>query len=389
MIEIKMYPASEGDAFLISFGDNQEVNILIDMGLTDTYKNHIRNDLISLKNKNRKIDLLVITHVDQDHIQGAISFLEENGNEQKIIEVSEVWHNSYRHLQFEKEKQHINSDERISLEQIKLQNQSKINTGESNITVKQGSTLASLLFKYNYNWNSSFNNKAICIDNDSLVDLPNINIKLLSPDNKKLNSLSRTWLKHLESISYNFSISDDIVFDDAYELYIKNQKDSVVAYNDTSQSTNIFNIENLANLEGKDTSKTNGSSISFIIEYDDKKLLFLADSHNDIIINELSSLKDNGYELDFEVVKASHHGSKNNTSKKLLNLISSKRYLISTSGAKHAHPDIETIAKIATTNDSKEILTNYLHEKLSIFNNEYLENKHNYKVKHCNIINIT
>ena len=107
MIEIKMYPAKKGDAFLVSFGTKKEINILIDMGFIDTYQNHIKHDLIELNQKGRSIDLLVITHIDQDHIQGAIKFFEENGSSNNIIEVKEVWHNSYRHLQFDKNKEKI------------------------------------------------------------------------------------------------------------------------------------------------------------------------------------------------------------------------------------------------------------------------------------------
>ncbi|XKW97216.1 hypothetical protein R8G64_01655 [Tenacibaculum maritimum] len=74
MINIKMYEASEGDAFLVSFGQDENINLLIDMGLSETYNNHIKRDLISLNERAKSIQLLVITHIDKDHIEGAISF---------------------------------------------------------------------------------------------------------------------------------------------------------------------------------------------------------------------------------------------------------------------------------------------------------------------------
>ena len=379
-----MYPACEGDAFLISFGENQETNIIIDMGLSDTYTSFIRNDLIELKNQGRKIDLLIITHVDQDHIQGAITFFEENGIEQNIIEVSEVWHNSFRHLQFEKEKTHLTNEERLTLEQIKLQNQYMNKYGESDATVEQGSTLAGLLYANKCNWNNSFTNKAVCIENNFRTSLPELNITLLSPDQGKLKRLSKVWLEYLETTSYNFNISEDTIFDDAYELYIQNIQDIEAITSDASNSKETFNIEKLSDSKGKDSSKTNGSSISFIINYKGKKLLFLGDAHNDNIFNELNKLKNSGYELDFEVVKVAHHGSKNNISKEFLELIKSKRYLISTSGARHCHPDLEAIAKIATAGHSKQIITNYRHEKLKHFNDSKLEIKYKYKIHNCN-----
>ena len=101
---IDMFPAENGDAFLIRF-DNKK-NILIDMGYADTYKNHIKDSLLKIKNENQCIDLLIITHIDEDHIEGAIEFFKENGsaNNPNIIEVKEVWHNSYSTIRRNKTK---------------------------------------------------------------------------------------------------------------------------------------------------------------------------------------------------------------------------------------------------------------------------------------------
>ena len=48
--------------------------------------------------------MLVVTHIDNDHIGGIIELLKENGSNENphIIEIRNIWHNSYRHLQFDK-----------------------------------------------------------------------------------------------------------------------------------------------------------------------------------------------------------------------------------------------------------------------------------------------
>lgn len=388
MIEITMYPAKEGDAFLLSFGEDKHTNIIIDMGLSVTYKDFIRQDLIKLSKSNRKIDLLVVTHVDEDHIQGAISFFEENGREQNVISVNEVWHNSYRHLQFSKEKTQITSQEYANLELIQRQSQSSPKDGESNISVKQGSTLASHLYANRCKWNGSFNNQAVSIDNQSEINISDVKILILSPNRDKLNTLAKCWLRHLNSIIYEFNLSEDEIFDDAYEFFVKYLDDEKSSESNVSLPDDKFDIEQLVSEIGKDRSKTNGSSISFIIEFQTKKLLFLADAHNDIILKELTRLKENGYGMDFDLVKVSHHGSKNNTSKELLHLIQAKHYLISTNGDKHDHPDLESIAKIATANHTKEIITNYKNEKLKVFENDELKKKYGYEIRHCNKLKI-
>ena len=83
---------------------NEDIHILIDGGTANTYRTYLRERLIQLRNDGKAIDLLVVTHIDNDHIGGIIELLKENGSNENphIIEIRNIWHNSYRHLQFDK-----------------------------------------------------------------------------------------------------------------------------------------------------------------------------------------------------------------------------------------------------------------------------------------------
>lgn len=384
MINVKMYEANEGDAFLVSFGQDKGINILIDMGLFDTYVNHIKKDLLELNQKGKRIQLLVISHIDKDHIEGAISFLKENGNKSNIIEVEEIWHNSFRHLQFNKQKiNKIQEEESAALNLIKHQNSNNLKPdGISETSVKEGVTLASLIYENKYRWNHMFNDNAVCIEENFKNLIDDIKIVLLSPDQNKLAKLSKEWEKKLDAIFYDFKLSDEEIFDDAFELYMQNLNNLEGNIKETSSFKDEFNLEKLASIEDKEYTATNGSSISFIIDYKGKKMLFLADSQTDIICKSMTKLKESGYDLNFELVKISHHGSNKNISNELLKLFDSKRYLISTDGKKHSHPNTEVVAKIILkkSNYAKEIIFNYAHAKLSPFQKLSLKKKYNYEI---------
>lgn len=178
---------------------------------------------------------------------------------------------------------------------------------------------------------------------------------------------------------FEFKISDENIFDDAFDFYMQNEKENEVVLNDISSEVN-FNIEELAQVEKIDDSPINGSSISFIIEYKNKKLLFLGDSHENVVFEKLNNLKENNYKLDFDLVKISHHGSYRNTSKRLIELFNSRYYLISTNGLKYRHPNIETIAKIILKKSDvcKTIIFNYEHDKIKIFDKPELKSKYNF-----------
>jgi len=362
MIKIKSYKAGKGDAFLLSFGENKEHNIMIDMGISATYS-QIKPDLELLASNGKKIDLLVVTHMHADHIGGAIKFLKDNGNDKNIIEVDEVWHNSYRHLNFDKKNKSEDIEDRtitVLRNYIERQESMVIEDKIEKSSVRQGSSFSKNL--KDYNWNSSFNGEPVVLKDDTPKKIgKNINIILLSPNESKLNALSSEWLTWLNSkrISHTGSAEE---FEYAFE-FLMQKEDEIKTHIEKASSGSSFNFKELCK-KGEDTEDTtvpNGTSIAFIIEYKDKKLLFLGDAHEEIIYENLNKLKEYGYSLVFDLVKVSHHGSIENISNRLLSIIDSKKYLISTNGKGYEHPSIISLAKIIMNkqNTQKEIIFNY------------------------------
>ena len=82
-LEIMMYDVGQGDSILLNFPNNKR-NIIIDTGSTNDYR--IKNEIIVyLKSKGiKKIDYLIISHGDEDHIGGAITLV-NNYKVDKVI----------------------------------------------------------------------------------------------------------------------------------------------------------------------------------------------------------------------------------------------------------------------------------------------------------------
>ena len=89
---LKMYPARNGDAFLIRENLAKPTAILIDGGYASTFQEYILLDLTNLAHHGYSLDLVVATHIDTDHIAGLLAFFKCNGNSQapKIIPVKDV-----------------------------------------------------------------------------------------------------------------------------------------------------------------------------------------------------------------------------------------------------------------------------------------------------------
>lgn len=390
-IIVKMFPAKNGDCFLVSLGLENKKHILIDCGYVETYRDFLKEELIKIANNGEAIDLMVITHIDQDHILGALSFLKEN-NEAPFIEVKEIWHNSYRHLQFEKEKvEEITEQEKAILSRETVLGSSFLRKRigqnrmcDEKISSKQGSMLAALILEGGYSWNKSFAGKAVNYENKNPIIKDQYTLTLLSPNTEKLNRLSTTWLRELKKQKINFSLSNEKIFDDAYEFYlIRKNEEKIVERNISSGDIdcNEKSIESIAlqNLKEEfDNSVVNGSSISFIIEYRNKRLLFLADAHPDIIYDNISRLE----EKYFDLIKLPHHGSKRNLTGDLAENLNSRLFLISTNGDKHGHPDFDALARIIYNqrHRTKTLVFNYETNTSKILNHAKWKEHYNYEV---------
>lgn len=90
---VHFLPARAGDCLVLEL-DNKNC-ILIDCGYPSTYREELKPLLQKLAKDGCRISLMILTHIDEDHISGAISFIEENGDAEnpQIIQVDEIWHN--------------------------------------------------------------------------------------------------------------------------------------------------------------------------------------------------------------------------------------------------------------------------------------------------------
>src|SRR5690606_36139536 len=102
-MKIEFLKAFNGDSIWISFFEDYiPRNILIYGGIGDTFKNssNVKGDLYKLIDKIRHekqfIDLLVLTHFDDDHIGGILRWLNKDKEASKLIK--KVWFNSGKEI---------------------------------------------------------------------------------------------------------------------------------------------------------------------------------------------------------------------------------------------------------------------------------------------------
>lgn len=304
MMELTFYQAECGDATKIIFkGNDQKLHyIFIDSGYVRTFRNNIKKDIEELIQKDHYIDLWIVSHIHDDHIGGVKKYIDyiQTGELKDIVK---NWmYNPPRFYEI------------------------NLNTDFSNAkSIKQGDVL------YNYLASNNKTSKLDFINDLPPIDLFGMKIILLSPSKKNILDLREKY-----EISKNLPL--EVIENDEISNAVS------IIKNDYHNNINEFQLDNFI----EDDNIENGSSISFIIEYNGKNYLWLADVHPSIIVETLKKL---GYthskKLNCELVKVSHHGSKKNNSNELYDLLNCSNYIFTSNGEnKPKLPNKETIARI-------------------------------------------
>jgi flavorubredoxin len=102
-MKLHVVQAEYGDCLIL--GSETGLNsatVLIDGGSYQTFEKHIKPTLQKLP-VNDTLDLVVLSHIDNDHIIGLVDLFEEIRDQREhgtkeLVKISKLWHNSFNDL---------------------------------------------------------------------------------------------------------------------------------------------------------------------------------------------------------------------------------------------------------------------------------------------------
>ena len=341
MLKIKMYPAKNGDAFLIKAAGK---HILIDAGYESTYQDYIAKDLAAIAAAGDRLNLVVCTHIDSDHIGGLLAFFAVNGPPGgRTIEVDTVWHNSLRSLP-SPARSPGNARDQAILEAIRRRGfPGAAKTTPHPITARQGSSLAKLVNSNGYAWNAGDGSSSITAGAAPFALSGGTRVQVIGPTVERLEALRAVWLKEVQKLGYSGTAQATDLLDDAFEMVC-----AAIPEPTTLSPKTISARVNRRLAEGytPDKSISNASSIALILSSGTARALLLGAAWAEDTVAELKKLHTASTHLIFDAIKVSHHGSLRNTSVEMLNIVDSPCFLVSTNGTGHHHPDFEVLSEI-------------------------------------------
>lgn len=318
MLRLEMLPADHGDSILLEYGPGKRIRyrILIDGGAETAYGD-VRERLGRIPTNRagrRRLDLLVISHVDADHIEGVVKLLQDD---ELAIDVKDIWFNDWNHLE------------------PLVEGQTPAHLGP-----EQGEFLGALLLKQGRPWNRAFDGGTIVQTVSGRLPvrrLGGMRLTVVSPTVHTLIDLRRTWRRVIVDAGFQPGSPEQALEQFGARRWAKAPRP--ITLGDERQRKTL------------DNSVANGSSIGLIAEYRGMRLLLAADAHADVLreaierwCDESSGARtgDDG-RVHFDVFKLAHHGSSKNLTPQLLDVISCPTYMVSTSGKRFRHPDVEAI----------------------------------------------
>jgi Metallo-beta-lactamase superfamily len=302
-VTIELLPAKHGDALIVSYGPDLKYRMAIDAGPVSAW-DAVRAKLAASLTGRPVLDLMVVTHVDTDHIEGVLKLLRD---ESLGVEFGDIWFNDFPHLMADR---------------------------PADRGGVQGTYLGALLSRRP--WNEAWDRKSVRLYDDGSLpvfrvedDPASESFTLLSPSRDKARRMAKAWQAECEK--------RDLPLDKVDEILERLEQDA--RYRGPEGERPL----------GHDGSAPNGSSIAFIFEANERSVLFTGDAHASVLTDSLQRMcQDRGVEqVPVDAFKLSHHGSRGNITPALLDLLDCQTFLVSTNGDKFNHPDRETIELIA------------------------------------------
>lgn len=339
-----MLAAGEGDALHLQWGPaSDRRQLIVDMGVHATGRAW-RDRLVRLPVAQRRFELLVITHVDTDHIYGVLSALVD-AEPIEGFEFADIWFNGWTHLLGGRIEpfQPPPTDAEAAL--VADARTHMFGSDLEAYGGGQGEQFSIWLRRQP--WNLAFGGQAVVRPNNGVgprIQLDHgLEITVLGPTSTQLEALQGDWRTAVAEALRKGALARDEVHEDLVPTDLepmgrrKPRKPRLSSRSD---------LKRLANRTFRsDDRAANGSSIALLVDYAGESLLLTGDAHPEGLVDALGFLFADE-PPNITACKLPHHGSQKNVSRALVEAIRCNHWLISTNGIKHYHPDAAAIARV-------------------------------------------
>ncbi|MDQ4099548.1 MAG: MBL fold metallo-hydrolase [Chloroflexota bacterium] len=365
-MKLTVFPSNKGDCLLVSGGRGGQ--ILVDGGMIGSYRDYVAPGLGELQARGEHLDLVCVTHIDDDHISGIVRLMDdlrawrvydyqsrpETENPQprppkspRPPEVEAVWHNGFE-SQVGRGASEIaamlsatttilagSDDERIR--DLVLE-QRAIVTG-----IPQAETLAQRLAadQLDIPLNPHYDGKMVSLDaRKRPTRVGSLRITVIGPTKTRLTELRRHWKKWLEENRARLARIEEEARD--------NRLPPVTgAFSNAAQLIQPMLAQARALAAAGEVTVPNLASVMMLVEEEDRSLLLTGDGIGEDVLTGLRRVRKLNRQgrIHVDVLKVQHHGAVANITPAFCRAVTADHYVFCGNGAHH-NPEPEVVSMI-------------------------------------------
>jgi hypothetical protein len=340
MVTFEALRAKYGDSLLLHFGPpNKRQVVMIDGGPAGVWNDALRPRLDQLRKERGLQDdqaldiaLLMVSHLDSDHISGVLELTrllkeKSDSGEPAAYNVRAFWVNTFDDLTAEKAGgASFGAADAAALSASSLGDALTATTsGIELASVTEGRELRNLINALNLAGNMPFKGLATVDSPKNPVTINGLKLTVVGPSQANIDALQADWAAHVKALLKEG----------------KAKKGEVADYVDKS----VYNL----------------SSIVVLAEIDGKRLLLTGDGRGDHTLAGLKAkgLLDKNGRIKVDLLKLPHHGSERDVKLDFFQAIHAKHYVISANG-KFDNPDLPTLKMISEARKGDDDFTIWL-----------------------------
>lgn len=306
--------AQHGDSFLVRWGTPNGEAMLVDGGPSGVfYKASLRDRLSQLAPDGHgipRIDVVCLSHVDDDHAAGLLALLREirharQDGDPDPFAVKRLWFNSVDELVDQ-------TSPGLSASTQQIVDRAAAGSSAVRASYNQGRAIRDAAAALGLEGNPLFDGPLI---EGKEAALGQLHVTVVAPDDVALEKLKQRWVKAKK-------LKDPDVIASAYT----------------------------------DGSIPNLSSIVLLLRYNGRTALLTGDARGDRVIAGLraTGLLSDSEPLHVDLLKLPHHGSDRNVESDFFASVHADHYVISADGVKHHHPSEGTLRMLVDSRDRND-----------------------------------
>ncbi|ABD87352.1 hypothetical protein [Rhodopseudomonas palustris] len=345
---LDVLPARKGDCLMLHYGSDDDPHlILIDGGPSDVYAPQLKPRLELVRGARGideteplPLDVVMVSHIDDDHIRGIIELSEEQLHQTADLKlkVKTLWHNSFDDLLgtkpgaltagFGTASVLAGLDSPAVLQELDPEREVEQQTIELLASIPQERTLRDNADKLKWKPNDKFKGDLILAKPAAkpVALAGGLKVAVIGPMQQELQALQA-----------------------AHDKWLRAQKAGKKKTPEAALAAYV------------DQSVPNLSSIVVLAELQNKRILLTGDARGDKIIEgmELVGLLKKGGKLHLEILKVPHHGSDNNMETGFFKRVTADHYVFSGDG-EHGNPERNTLQMLLDARGTDDDYTIHL-----------------------------